>query len=151
MAHTFTTVRLHVVFSTEGRKRLLPPELQPRVWDYIGGIGRNHRLPIHEVGGTSNHVHILMSLSPTITIAKSVQTVKAFSSKWLNEIKAMKNGRFAWQEGYSAFSVSQSNMPVVAKYIRNQAEHHGKHTFEDELRSLLHRHEIAFNDHDLFG
>ncbi|MFB3918144.1 MAG: transposase [Terriglobales bacterium] len=86
-----------------------------------------------------------------ITIAKSVQTIKAFSSKWLNEIKAIKIGRFAWQEGYSAFSVSQSNMQAVAQYARNQAEHHGKHPFEDELRSLLIRHGVFFEEEHLFG
>jgi REP element-mobilizing transposase RayT len=151
MGHTYTTVRLHVVFSTQARKALLSTDLQPRVWDYIGGIGKNHGIPVHEVGGIENHVHILMSIPPTVTISKAVQTLKAFSSKWLNETGAMKNGRFAWQEGYSAFSVSQSNVEAVAAYIRNQAEHHAKHSFEDELRSLLIRHGVKFEERYLFG
>ena len=151
MGHTFTTVRVHVVFSTLGRRPLLLPDLQLRVWEYIGGIGKNHGIPIHQVGGTDNHAHILMSIPATVTISKTVQTLKAFSSKWLNEPGAMKNGRFAWQEGYSAFSVSESNVESVAKYIRGQAEHHRKHSFEDELRSLLVKHGVQFDERYVFG
>ena len=103
MGHTFTTVRVHVVFSTLGRRPLLLAEVQPRVWDYIGGIGKNHGIPIHQVGGTDNHVHILMSLPATVTISKTVQTLKAFSSKWLNETGAMKNGRVRVAGGIFGF------------------------------------------------
>lgn len=145
------TVRVHVVFSTQGRRPLLLAEVQARVWDYIGGIGKNHGVPIHEVGGIENHVHILLSIPPTVTISKTVQTLKAFSSKWLNETGTMKNERFAWQEGYSAFSVSESNMEAVRKYIRGQAEHHRKHSFEDELRGLLVKHGVQFDERYVFG
>ncbi|MBZ5628472.1 MAG: IS200/IS605 family transposase [Acidobacteriia bacterium] len=151
MAHTFTTIRVHVVFSTQGRKPLLLPDMQPRVWDYLGGIGKKHEIPIHEIGGTENHVHILLSLPPTVTLSKAVQTLKAFSSKWLNETGVMKTGRFAWQEGYSAFSVSQSNTGAVVNYIRGQLEHHGKHSFEDELRSLLIKHGVEFDEEYVLG
>ncbi len=85
MGQTFTTIRIHVVFSTKERRAMIPNHLQPRLWDYLGGIGRNHRIPIHAVGGTDNHVHILLSLPPTFLLSKAVQTLKAFSSKWLNE------------------------------------------------------------------
>ena len=151
MGHTFTTVRVHVVFSTLGRRPLLLAEVQPRVWDYIGGIGKNHGIPIHQVGGTDNHVHILLSIPATVTISKTVQTLKAFSSKWINETGVIKGGRFAWQEGYSAFSVSESNVEAVAKYTRGQAAHHAKHTFEDELRSLLVKHGVQFDERYVFG
>ena len=129
MGHTYTSVRVHVVFSTSGRRALLPAELQARVWDYIGGIGKRHDIPIHQVGGIDNHVHILMSIPPAMNLCKAVQTLKAFSSKWLNETGVMKGGRFAWQEGYAAFGVSQSNAEAVAAYIREQPQHHGKHSF----------------------
>jgi REP element-mobilizing transposase RayT len=92
-----------------------------------------------------------MSLPAVVTLSKAVQTLKAFSSKWLNETGLMKTGRFAWQEGYSAFSVSQSNVENVAKYIRGQAEHHGKHSFEDELKSLLIKHGVQFDERYVFG
>jgi REP element-mobilizing transposase RayT len=112
---------------------------------------KNHEIPIHEIGGTENHVHILMSLPPAVTLSKAVQTWKAFSSKWLNETGVMKTGRFAWQEGYSAFSVSQSNAEAVVNYIRGQVEHHAKHSFEDELRSLLIKHAVEFDEKYAFG
>jgi len=151
VAHTYTTIRIHVVFSTQGRRPLLLPEIQPRVWDYLGGIGNHHSIPINAVGGFENHAHILMSLPPTITLSKAVQTLKAFSSKWLNESGAMKNGRFAWQEGYSAFSVSQSNVDAVVDYIRAQPDHHRKHSFKDELRALLIKHEVQFEEEYVLG
>ena len=149
MGHTYTTVRVHVVFSTAGRRPLIASDLQPRVWEYIGGIGRNHGIPIHQVGGVDNHVHILMSVPSTMTLAKAVQTLKAYSSKWLNEIS--ENTRFAWQEGYAAFSVSQSNAENVAAYIRGQADHHGKHSFEDEFCSLLVRNGVQYDARYVFG
>jgi putative transposase len=150
MAHTYTTIRLHIVFSTQGRRPLVLPDVQPRLWDYIGGLGRNHEIPIHAVGGIENHAHVLLSAPPTITVAKIVQTLKAYSSKWMNE-GVMKGGRFAWQEGYSAFSVSQSNAEKVVEYIRGQTEHHKKHAFEDELRALLVRNGVPFDERYVFG
>lgn len=151
MAHTYTTIRLHLVFSTLGRKPLIPPDLQPRLWDYIGGIGKNHHIPVHAVGGVENHVHVLLSLPPTIPLSKAAQTIKAYSSKWINETGLRRGTRFAWQEGYSAFSVSQSSMPKVEAYIGSQAEHHHRHSFEDELRSLLARHGVQFDERFVFG
>ena len=148
MGHTYTTIRVHVVFSTAGRRPLLEPAMQPRVWDYIGGSGRNHGIPIHQIGGIDNHVHILMSVPETIPISKAVQTLKAYSSKWLNETGSSK---FAWQEGYAAFSVSQSNADKVAAYIRGQAEHHAKHSYEDEFRSLLLRNGVTYDERYVFG
>jgi REP element-mobilizing transposase RayT len=144
MGHTFTTIRIHVVFSTKDRLANIAEDIQPRLWDYIGGIGRNHRIPIHAVGGTDNHAHVLLSLPPTMFLSKAVQTIKAYSSKWINEERLAK-GRFAWQDGYGAFSVSQSNVDAVIDYIHNQPEHHRKHSFEDEFRSLLLRHGIKID------
>ena len=85
-----------------------------------------------------------------MTLSKIVQTMKAYSSKWMNE-GVMKAGRFEWQEGYAAFSVSQSNVEKVAEYIRGQAEHHKKHAFEDELKSLLVRNGVEFDEHYVLG
>lgn len=150
MAYTYATIRLHVVFSTSGRRPLILPDVQPRLWDYLGGIGRNHKIPIHAIGGIENHAHILMSAPPTIPLSKIVQTLKAYSSKWMNE-GVMKGGRFAWQEGYAAFSVSASNSERVEQYIRDQVEHHKQHAFEDELKSLLLRNGINFNERYVFG
>jgi REP element-mobilizing transposase RayT len=148
--HTYTTIRLHVFFSTSGRRPLIAQDVQNRLLDYIGGLGKNHIVPIHEVGGIENHAHILFSLPPTTTVSKIIQTLKAYSSKWMNE-GVMKGGRFAWQEGYAAFSVSQSNVEKVADYIRSQVDHHKKHAFEDELKSLLIRNGVRFDERYVLG
>jgi putative transposase len=150
MGHTYTTIRIHVVFSTLGRRPLILPDVQPRLWDYIGGLGKNHDIPIHEIRGIEDHVHILLSMPPTVTLSKVVQLLKAYSSKWMNE-SIIKMGRFSWQEGYAAFSVSQSNFDKVAEYIRGQTEHHKKHAFEDELKSLLLRNGVQFDERYVLG
>ena len=150
MGHTYTTVRVHVVFSTQMRRPLIAADYQARLWEYIGGLGKNHNIPIHVVGGIDNHAHLLLSVPPTQTLSKVVQTLKAYSSKWLND-EIMKNGRFAWQQGYAAFSVSQSNVAAVEDYIRHQPEHHKKHAFEDELRSLLIRNGVIFDARYVLG
>lgn len=150
MSHTYTVLRAHVIFSTEHRRASILAELQPRLWDYIGGIGRNHAIPIHAVGGTDDHAHILLSVPTTQTIAQVLQTLKGNSSKWVND-EHLTQERFSWQQGYAAFSVSQSNAEAVKAYVLNQPEHHRKHTFEDEFRSLLLAHGIEFDERYVFG
>ena len=99
-------------------------------------------MPAIAINGMAEHAHILFHLPPTIALAKAVQLLKANSSKWMNE-----HGRkFAWQEGYSGFSVSISNTAVVAKYIRNQEQHHRKMTFDEEYKALLRKHGIVPGD-----
>ena len=150
MGQTYTTIRIHAAFSTKERSPMLPADLQPRLWDYIGGIGRNHKIPIHAAGGTDNHAHVLFSLPPALPVSKVLQTIKAYSSKWINE-EHLINTHFAWQDGYGAFGVSQSHVDAVIAYIQNQPEHHRTHSFEDEFRSLLLRHGVQFDAKFLFG
>ena len=110
MSHTYTANRLHVVFSTKNRRDLISQELQPRLWAYMAEVGRNRAIRVLAVGGIANHAHVLLSLPPVMPLAKAVQTLKGISSKWMNEIG---RGGFAWQEGYAAFSVSQSQINSV--------------------------------------
>ena len=148
MSHSYVSNRLHVVFSTKERRKLIPEKVQAELWPYIVGIGRNHRFPISVVGGMDDHVHILLELPGTITISKAVQLIKANSSKWLNETSAK---GFAWQEGYAAFSVSASNVDAVIHYIDNQREHHRKQTFEEEFIALLRKHGLEYDPKYVFG
>jgi putative transposase len=114
---------------------------------YMAGICKNKEMPAIAIGGMNDHAHILFHLPPTLTLSKAVQLLKANSSKWMNE-HGMK---FAWQEGYAAFSVSVSNTPVVAEYIRNQEKHHRKITFQDEYLALLKKHGIEFDPMNIFA
>lgn len=148
MGHSYICNRLHIVFSTHGRRDLISEPNQTLLWAYMSGIGTNLRAQVFKIGGTGNHVHALIGLPATLSIAALVQKLKGSSSKWMHE-----NGvrEFEWQEGYGAFSVSASGIDSVLHYIENQVEHHAKHSFEDEFRSLLMRHGVPFNERYMFG
>lgn len=147
MSHAFSKNHLHVVFSTKERRRSISKEFQPQLWSYMAGICKNQKMVPLAVGGIEDHVHLLFHLPPTLTLSKAISLIKANSSKWMNE-----HGRgFAWQEGYGAFGVSESNLDSVARYIRNQEEHHAKISFEDEFLALLKKHGIEFDLKYVFG
>jgi len=139
MAHTFTSLYFHVVFSTKRRIRLISAEIRPRLWSYIGGIARENDFRALCVGGMAEHAHALLSLNPAMPIAKAVQLLKAGSSGWMEETTGKD---FDWQEGYAAFTVSLSNLDSVKRYINNQEEHHRKIDFAAEWRLLLEKHGI---------
>lgn len=141
MPHAFALNYIHVVFSTRGRRKLIRQEFEEQLCAYIRGIARNYKLDLLAIGGMEDHLHLLLTLPPKIALADAVRAIKANSSKWMNE-----NGqRFSWQQGYSAFSVSRSNLASVEQYIRTQKDHHARYTFEDEIHALLEKHGIVFN------
>jgi REP element-mobilizing transposase RayT len=147
MAHTFSRNHVHVVFSTKDRRNIVPKEWQPRLWAYLAGICKNHEMIAVAVGGTENHVHILLHLPPKLALAKAVLLVKSNSSKWMGA----QGIKFSWQEGYGAFSVSSSNLDQVTRYIQNQEAHHRKTSFEDEFRALLRKHDVEYDAKYVFG
>jgi putative transposase len=133
MAHTFTDVFVHCIFSTKNRRDVIPSELQPEVWAYIHGIAKNLNVHTLAVGGTGNHSHVLLMLPPTINLSELVQKLKSNSSRWMGE----QGIRFSWQQGFAAFSVSPSMLEKVKSYIWNQPEHHKKRSFEEEFTAYL--------------
>jgi REP element-mobilizing transposase RayT len=143
-------MRIHVVFSTKDRQKRLREELQPKLWSYIAGIARNHKFEAIKIGGAEDHCHALILLPAPMPLSKAVQTLKGCSSKWLNDCGAG-GTRFAWQEGYGAFSVSASLTAGVVDYIRNQAEHHKKRNYEEEFLELLKRYGIAYDPTHVLG
>jgi REP element-mobilizing transposase RayT len=147
MSHTYTSNLLHCVFSTKHRAAIIPADRQEHLWAYLLGIARNMKIKILAIGGTSDHLHLLIALPPTMNLAKAMCDMKANSSKWLNEAGL----HFAWQEGYGAFSVSPSRVADVQRYIRNQAEHHKKRNFEQEFVDLLRKSGIPFDEQYVFG
>ena len=118
----------HCVFSTKERRRLITPVLRERLWPFLGGIARQNKMKAIEIGGAEDHVHILLSLPATMSVAKALQLIKGGSSKWIHETFPEKRG-FAWQEEYGAFSVSVSQLDKTIAYINNQKTHHRKKTF----------------------
>ena len=139
MSHT--SILVHYVFATHERRPLISEEMQPKLWAYMGGIARANGMKALAIGGMRDHVHLLLSLPSTITIAKAVQLVKAGSSKWMNDQKRTK--WFGWQEKYGAFSIGVSQKEAAVRYIRNQAQHHAKKSFDVELEMILKRHGIV--------
>ena len=133
MAHTYTTNLVHCVFSTKERARAIPDGRKEKLWAYLYGIAHNLRIDVLAIGGTSDHVHLLLSLPANRQLAETVRDLKANSSRWMSG----HGDAFAWQQGYGAFSVSPSQVPVVKRYIRNQEEHHKKRNFDEEFVALL--------------
>jgi len=143
--HTLASNLVHCVFSTKDRADLIKePE---RTWQYIAGIARAKQISLVAIGGTKNHVHLLVALPPAMSLAKAIQDIKGNSPRWLGETSP----RFAWQRGYGAFSVSESRKDAVKDYIANQQQHHGKWSFEQEFITLLRNSKIEFDSRYVFS
>lgn len=140
---------MHCVFSTKERRPLITPEIQPRLFQYIGGIARENKMKLLAVGGVDDHVHLLISMPSTISISKAMQLIKGNSSKWIHETFP-NNRSFAWQEGYGAFSIGVSDIERTKNYINTQAEHHGKMDFKTEFLAFLKKHEIEYDERYIF-
>ena len=141
---SYTCLQYHIVFSTKERGRFLDDDIMPRLVNYIGGIIRGLGGTLLGGNGPEDHIHLAAVLPATRTIADVLRDVKSNSSGWIrDEFPSL--GGFGWQDGYAAFSVSQSVMPKVVEYIREQTEHHKKMTFEEEIARLLKQHGIEFD------
>lgn len=136
---------MHLVFSTKNRERILLPAIQTELHPYLAGTLDKIDCPSLQAGGIEDHVHLFFGLSRTLSIAAVVETVKTSSSKWI-KTKSAQFASFHWQTGYGAFSVSQSDADAVVEYIRNQAKHHQKMTFQDEFRELLELYHVQFDE-----
>ena len=145
MSQSLAKVYLHVIFSTRNREPSLAEEWRDEVFRVLGGAANNLGCQSLIVGGVEDHVHLLFQLGRTIAIADAVGKIKSTSSAWVNQTRGF-SAPFHWQGGYAAFSVSQSNLEIVRKYIRNQPEHHKKVSFQDELREWLRRYEIEWDE-----
>ena len=147
MAHSCVSSVYHVVFSTKQRMQLIRTDKLSRLWNYLAGIGRNHGMHVLAVGGTENHVHILVVLPADTALSDAVRTLKANSSRWMRETDRL----FAWQEGYRAFSVSPSQLARAKQYIANQPAHHATQSFEQEFLAMLQAANIGFEPDRVFA
>ena len=146
MSQSLATNLLHLVYSTKGRKPWIPKSIRSKLFAYQAGIFQCWESPAVIVGGVDDHTHALFALSKNHSLSKIVEEVKKGSSKWMKTPEGSGNSRFRWQAGYAGFSVSESNVAAVRSYIANQERHHTSMTFQDELRGLLRRHGIAFDE-----
>ncbi|HXZ12658.1 MAG TPA: IS200/IS605 family transposase [Candidatus Sulfotelmatobacter sp.] len=147
LPHTYAQIAVHVIFSTKDRCKLIPRDFQSRLWAYTAGVCKNHGMIVHAVGGMDDHMHLLIQIPPSLPLAKVVLAIKSNSSRWANE----QGRKFAWQQGYAAFSVSASLVPAVVRYIQTQESHHRKMTFDAEWIALLKKHGVEFDPKFVFG
>ncbi|MBX7073448.1 MAG: IS200/IS605 family transposase [Pirellulales bacterium] len=144
MPQSFASLHCHIVFSTKHRQPVIERNVQPRLFEYIGGVLRNASCRLIAAGGMPDHVHLLTSLSRTITVADAVRLIKANSSRWMHDELAVDN--FWWQDGYGAFAVSYSNIEQVKAYLANQEAHHRTATYQEEFRDFLRRNELEWDE-----
>jgi REP element-mobilizing transposase RayT len=149
MAHTYSDLLVHIVFSTKDRVPSLNSELKPRLFPYMGGIVRELGAKALLINGPADHVHLLVLLPTKMSVAELVGKIKANSSGWIHR-EFPNPHAFAWQTGYAAFSVSHSQKQAVLDYIANQEEHHRKMSFKEELIALLKKHEIEYDERYVF-
>ena len=145
MPQSLSRVIVHGIFSTKDRVPNLNPEIHPELFAYLAAILNSEGHEVIKVGGHIDHVHALFGLSRTMTIADTIQVVKTSSSKWI-KTKGLSYQGFAWQHGYAAFGVSESNVDAAVRYISNQDIHHVGHSYQDEFRALMKKHGIDIDE-----
>ena len=146
MSHTYSFLLTHVVFSTKDRIELIEKnQMKNRLCSYISAIINKKFGFTKKINGTANHVHVLLDIKTSFSIAETMRVVKSNSSKWINENFKLADD-FAWQVGYGAFTVSMSNEEKIVQYINNQEKHHKTFSYKEELISLLEKHSIQYDE-----
>ncbi len=148
MPDTYTNILLHIVFGTKFRQPFITEEIESRLYEYMGGMIRNRRGVLYEIGGMEDHVHLLVRWN-TEAIKSLTREMKSESTKWVRSTFPTKQ-EFQWQSGGGIFSVSQSNATKVVEYIRNQKTHHRVKSFQEEYIEFLVKHGIEYNERYLF-
>jgi REP element-mobilizing transposase RayT len=149
MAHTYSSVLIHCVFSTKERRKHIRPEFQQELWAYIGGIARARGMKALAVGGIEDHVHMLLLLPADVELSAAMRTIKAGASKWIHARFGQR--AFEWQEGYGAFSIGISQLAETLNYIGQQQEHHRHRDFDEEYLAFLKKHEIEYDPGFVLG
>lgn len=149
MAQTLVNLLVHVVFSTKERRQLIRAETKQALHSYMAGTLNRLDSPCLEIGGTANHIHALIALNKNSALTSVVAELKKSSSKWIKSQGAA-YALFGWQDGYGAFSVGQSQVPLVKRYIAGQEAHHRTRTFEAELVAMLKKYAVAYDERFLW-
>jgi len=145
MPQSLASLHIHLVFSTKNREPLITDNVRAELHAYMAVVLQNLGCTPVLINSVEDHIHLLFDLGRTTSISKAVEDVKKSSSKWIKTQGAEFAG-FAWQAGYGAFAVSESNVETVRQYVANQREHHRKKTFQEEFRQFLERHRISFDE-----
>ncbi len=149
MPGTYSQLLLHIVFATKARSPWITSDVADRLYPYLGGIIRAEKGMLFDIGGVEDHVHLYLRWRPDGSVSDLMRTVKSRSSKWVHDtFPALTD--FAWQEGFSVFSVSKSQEQAIKAYIAGQHEHHKKEDFKSELLRLLQLHNVEFDERYTF-
>jgi REP element-mobilizing transposase RayT len=143
VSHTSGNILLHLIFSTQGRRPVIKAAFRDELFAYLGGIVREMHGTALIVNGACDHVHMLVRVRPVHSAAEIVRVVKTNSSRWA---RGRYGPEFSWQTGYGVFSVSESNVATVTKYIAGQEEHHRKHSFQEEFVTFLKKNNVAYDE-----
>ena len=144
MANTYTQIYMHVIFAVKGRESVICPEWQDELYRYMAGALKNHGHTPYTINGVEDHVHLLFGMTPKESLSDLVQSLKIQTTKYIKEQFGCLN--FAWQSGFGAFSYSKSFLPAVSNYISNQKEHHKKYTFDGEIREIIEKAGIEYDE-----
>jgi REP-associated tyrosine transposase len=145
MPQSLARLHVHLIFSTKNRERILTDQIRGSLHAYLATVLQNLDCPPTLINSAEDHVHLLFELARTKSVSQAVEDVKKSSSKWIKTQGAEFAG-FSWQAGYGAFAVSESNVPTVSAYIAGQKEHHCKKSFQEEYRSFLEKHRVAYDE-----
>lgn len=145
MAQSLSQIILHLVFSTKNRERWIDQNVRLNLHAYLAGACRAIDSEAYRVGGTDDHIHIACTLPRTLTVSKLLEAIKKSSSVWM-KTQGGEYTAFAWQAGYGAFSLGQSQLPVLLRYIDKQEEHHRQRTFKEEFRIFLERYGVPCDE-----
>ena len=144
MPQSLVKILVHIVFSTKDRIRIIPPEFEPQLFGFISGVMQNNGSKLIIAGGDMDHDHFLTSLG-RIDVSELIGDVKRESSSWIKKQDARFRD-FYWQRGYGAFSIGQSQVPAVSRYIRDQKQHHQQITYQDEFRALCRKYDVEIDE-----
>jgi len=145
MPQSLSNILLHIVFSTKNRQSYIDETIETELFKYVATACRSLDCPTHGIGAADDHIHICCSLGRTTTVSSLIQHIKQDSSKWM-KLQGAPYADFAWQNGYGAFSIGQSQIDDLRRYIANQREHHRRESFQDEFRTILARYEVPFDE-----
>ncbi|MBS1518100.1 MAG: IS200/IS605 family transposase [Bacteroidetes bacterium] len=145
MGNTYTKLHIQLIFAVKYRRALIQKSWKDELYKYITGIIQSEKHKLMIINGVEDHIHILIGYRPHQALSDLLKIIKMRSSTWINERK-FTNSRFAWQEGFAAFSYSHSDLKRVIRYIENQEEHHKKKKFTDEYKSLLKAFDVDYDD-----
>lgn len=145
MPQSLARLHIHLIYSTKNRELLITGEIRETLHAYTATVLQNLGCASVLINSVEDHIHLLFDLARTVAVSQVVEDVKKSSSKWI-KTQAPEFATFAWQTGYGAFAVSESNVEVVRRYIANQREHHRKKTFQEEYRAFLTRHNVSFDE-----